>query len=290
MLWDAAGIPEVGANSTGGSDQEPVPESGRQVYERVAKTLGLDLYGAESACHTVKEFSMAGLRGDYRRLIIRPRRLRHVFVQHTDMHEDIISEGLVVENAGQSKRQKTAKESNREAKDGQPVVGIDETVHGTESSVGACEDKPRPGLATSASHEHEVGDMKEARVASLSEPPIDTPDACKELLEDAYGSEDGATIVMRAQPQPQAATHACDGEQRAGGEAVAGKDGEGKGGGMASLVLTFALPSSCYATMLLRELLKGSTATSAHKQAFADAGGVVGGPTSADGEEAGGGL
>jgi hypothetical protein len=64
------------------------------------------------------------------------------------------------------------------------------------------------------------------------------------MLEDAYSVDDGTLVQHRG------------------------------GGPNLSLVLSFALPSSCYATMLVRELLKGSTAAAEHKAASLASGGA----------------
>ena len=52
---------------------------------------------------------------------------------------------------------------------------------------------------------------------------------------------------------------------------------------MLALRLSFSLPSSCYATMVIRELLKSSTARDYHKAL----GGHLSSARGADGEEGG---
>lgn len=248
---------------------------GQALYERIAKSLGVDL---SEACHSVKEFSMAALRGDYRRLIVRPRRLRHVFVKHRSMDEDIISEGtVVVENVVAKKKQTKKKSSQGEGS--QPLEKTETESVPVDCVTDLEKDSCSGHVVTKQSEQQAIvtsSDLKDTDTHD-SHACVNDSSAGRMLLEDAYGAEDGTTVVMHA-PAAACVEDPKEGEVETGTR----KEGESGEGGVMSLVLTFALPSSCYATMLLRELLKGSTATAVHKQAFADAGGVVGGLPGAD--------
>lgn len=233
-------------DTAGGSGQ--ACNGGLRLYESIAKSLGVDLCATGVEQHSVREFSMAALRGDYRRLIVRPRFLRHVFVKHSSVHDDIVSEGLVAPNISNSRAGDRRKGRPSQVEKGNAMGDCAEPAADSKAAKAldpmACEDAA-----------HSVADQKDGGSAT----PLTAADECHSpapLLENAYSAEDGFTVDMQDKKQ------------------VAVDDGK-EGHELLSLVMSFALPSSCYATMLLRELLKGSTATEVHKQAYAEAEGTA---------------
>jgi hypothetical protein len=98
---------------------------------------------------------------------------------------------------------------------------------------------------------------------------VGTPDT-RILLEDAYGADDGATVDV-----PGAAKAVHERERADVAEHADVAECADVAPRLLSLMLSFALPSSTYATMLIRELLKGSTAAAAHKLASVEAAGAA---------------
>jgi hypothetical protein len=192
----------------------------------------------------------------------------------------LVSEGPVLEGKAQKEKKQTA---SKNAPEEAPQHIDVETGH----SAGGANDMERDQGATGAPTQCSAKDtdVKPKEVTSSTVPPLgSTNPHGQQLLEDAYGAEDGATMNMHTKPS----TGDCAVEKEVAGVETRMGAGGREEEGMVSLVLTVVLPSSCYATMLLRELLKGTTATSAHKQAYSDAGGMIEdlpGPPDIDGQE-----
>ena len=164
---------------------------GQALYERVAKSLGVDLRWSKSACHTVKEFSMAGLIGDYRRLIIRPRGLRHVLVKHSGMHEEIVSQGAELDCAHQGNRAQHS--DNTDAKSDLAFAQPPGKRHG-QGGVGAVSatdgtNKPAVVAQDDIMANHDASEVLplEAKGTSPERAPVATVYGSGKHLEDAYG-------------------------------------------------------------------------------------------------------
>ena len=87
-------LPEGKAHSADKTDtahQEPDGSDVWSLYERIAAEKRVPL-GAAS--HAESDFSLDGLTGDVRRLVARPRALRHAFVRHSHLDQDIVATGV----------------------------------------------------------------------------------------------------------------------------------------------------------------------------------------------------
>jgi tRNA(Glu) U13 pseudouridine synthase TruD len=236
---------------------ENLSEGGKGAYERMAEAVGISL----SQCpHSARDFALTRLTGDYRRVFVVPRACRHCFVRYADLDEEILtSEAPPLEHR--------KREIPRGAGDGQKGTGDKECEQpgGGVGAVRSAGDQdvrviPVSGLTNSAAQTsgrvesntvsgvvaEVVGDGRGERcdrgqnvnrksMAKVGDDVDSTGGSA--VLENAYGAEDGALVEMRG-----------------GGDRVA-------------MVLSFALPASAYATMLLREILKSSTAVEDQKVA-----------------------
>jgi tRNA pseudouridine13 synthase len=144
--------------------------------------------------HSVKELSLAGLSGDYRRIIHRPRDLEWRIMRYSDPLED----GLVTTDY--------------------------------EELVGCC--MGQEGRQRGGKRQRREGEGEQQQEAQ------------GEQQREAQGEPGGAAAEGGA----------------AAAAAAAAQEGQ-----LMALLLTFKLPSSCYATMLLREITKASTSKSFQK-------------------------
>jgi tRNA pseudouridine13 synthase len=189
---------------------------------QVAAKDGVDLHQCQ---HSVKDFSLAGLSGDYRRIVHRPKDLTWQIMHYSDPLDDSIVatdyEELTGSRPGKRARQEGG-EAGRQQQQGQ-----------------AAQQQKQQQDASPAATE---GQQKEAPPAG----PAGPSDAAAEHQQNEHG-----------QTQQQAAEEA-DGTSKASA-------GSKQPSQLLGLLLTFKLPSSCYATMLLREITKSSTAKSFQK-------------------------
>jgi tRNA pseudouridine13 synthase len=205
----------------------------RKLYEDAAERGGVSLGAAH---HGVEEFSMHCFTGDLRRAVVRPRALAYHFVQHRSLDDEIVSPDLQHVSPGSAFNVHEASDSAAVPQDARRKYSVSsqgaaKLAESATSQDGAQQgDVPADAVTGLAGAETSDGGHS---VTSALPPPPTRP------LKDAYGNAEDSTYVMH------------------------------QDGSYLSLVMTFALPASSYATMLIRELLKSSTATAVHKAASA---------------------
>lgn len=296
---DARGVQASGADGPG----EGV--AGESVYDEIARRVGVSLTAEP---HSVKEFLVAGLSGDYRRLVTVPRAMRMMFVEYAGLDDEIVGGGVdlvarwnpslgpggratprgrphaATQEEGDSLPPPPPLPAQRSGSGGAaatPTDGTDgsggvgpetggEAVAMCEGPSGAAEDASEAAAAAATgSGEPDVGGVTDnGGAAAEAEQGSSGSTPQWKLLDDACVVEDGRTVVQCA-----GGFRAARERDAADAEEAAGRAGEG---GRLAVVLTFALPASSYATMLTRELLKASTAAGAHKAASAAAAAAAG--------------
>eukprot|EP00899_Mesostigma_viride_P015275 jgi/Mesvir1/23749/Mv25773-RA.2 len=190
------------------------------VYKRLARQDNVDL---EAWPHSVRDFSLPALQGDYRCIIQKPLDVTWSLARYSHPEEKLCPTDY-----------DTLLEEQRKAR-GQS--------RGQQAPTGAT-----------------------AKTAVAEQGAAPTGDIAMDAAGGAEREEDGA--------------NASAGEGPSAGRPLSGAAGEADGGGagssqlasansppgvMTGLVIAFTLPTSCYATMALRELMKLSSQTSVHK-------------------------
>jgi tRNA pseudouridine synthase D (TruD) len=229
----ASGTAAGGAGAGAAEAADTASASAWALYEQIAQQQRVPL---RASAHDVPEFSLSGLSGDYRRLVVRPRALAHRFVRHARLDDDVVATGVP--------------DPPPPARDGQPAAvevrpgfalppppsrpcsaGKSSAAGG--SNVKCPQDAALPLQSPEPAAQVSDAALHPAHAASAREPGTRE----QLLLDDAYGGPDGSVVELSG------------------------------GGARLLLVLSFALPASAYATMLVRELLKASTAAADHKAA-----------------------
>lgn len=296
----AEGAAEAGQAEAAPAAEEVGLAAADTVYAAIARRVGVSL--TESP-HSVKEFAITGLTGDYRRLVTVPRAMRMLFVEYEGLDKEILGGGVdLVAKWNPSQQRSAQRGSQLESGDHLPPppprpplkADGDNTLPGPPQGQPPSSDSaPAAAADAAAGGEAEAVAAPAAAAASASPqaPGASVDGSHSSAAAVASGQGCGGTDVTACKDAEaegkvwKLLEDACvveDGKtvvQCAGGfrEAAEGVDAgggaEGAQGrpGRLGVVMTFALPASSYATMLTRELLKASTAVSTHKAASAAA-------------------
>eukprot|EP00892_Ulva_mutabilis_P010850 jgi/Ulvmu1/8137/UM040_0033.1 len=286
-------------------------DAGGPVYEEIARRVGVSLTAAP---HSVKEFLLTSLTGDYRRLVTVPRALRMAFVEYAGLDDEVLGAGAELaarwgagargpEGPQWPSRPAPLEEGNHlppppalpsAAAGAAPVQAVAAAAPAGEGKAAPAECAAGPADADGQAEQGGAAAAAAAE-ANAARPPVQPGD--RRVGQDSEAGLGGGS--GGAAPTWNRVEDACvvgDGrtlEQCAGGgfreaeEREAAAEGEQGEERRLGVVLTFALPASSYATMLTRELLKASTATGAHKAASAAAAAVQGGGGGGEGDAEG---
>ena len=322
----------------GSKVQYPEHEAGGELYRQLAAADGVVLEGipipaAAAAAggsgsggkggssssssrqgHKVKDFSLAHLTGDYRRLLHVPEDLRYSFVRYGSPNEDglVLTDWQVLvekERAGRKQQRQQerdgveqgGKESGRGVGEGGPAAdgageGGEERgakrqkVEEMGGVAGEMAGEGNEGPAAAAAAEAAAGDRIQEEGGAIKQEqgvavtrqgegvPMKQGEAAAVKQEGVVAMEVENTVPAPAAPANTEAGAAGTVENMQVDNGVGGAvEGGGPGeGGLLGLQLEFSLPASCYATMLVRELTKESTSKDFHKGLTEAAGGGAG--------------
>lgn len=221
--------------------QYPNHAAGWELYNTLAGEHGISLNGAP--CHNVKDFSLASLTGDYRRLLHVPSDLTARVIRYSNPDDDSLA-ATDWDLLQQQQQQQEGSTGGSEV--GNAKGPVQEDTQTADFSL----QQPRDGL------QGQTG----ALIASALQQPSS---AAKTVPCTAAG--DG-TAGCRNISQPDLRSDRAIASSNNNSTAMLPGDGERFMG----LELRFNLQSSCYATMLVRELTKSSTSKASHKQLSED--------------------
>jgi tRNA(Glu) U13 pseudouridine synthase TruD len=177
------------------------------------------------------------LSGDYRRLLHVPTGLQHRVVHYSDVNQpDLLPDELT------ELQQQQQQQQQRKRKRGQPEQ------QQQQEKRQRLEPQESPGVQLLLLLQPEGMDVDQVQAVQNGS-----------TAGDAAATTDGAVVASDEPAEPAAAAAAAG-----GGDGAA--DTSGSQGQRVGVILEFSLPSSCYATMLIRELTKSSTSKAAHKQ------------------------
>jgi tRNA(Glu) U13 pseudouridine synthase TruD len=213
--------------------------------------------------HSVKEFQLSGLSGDYRKVLHVPTSLQHRVVRYTDLNQpDLLPSDLTDLAARQQQQQ--AKQAGTEPQQQQkrPLVAEDgQQEQGQQQSKRQKVDgQQQQGGEAGASQQQQGGEAGGSQQQQQGSQPGSVQPA------DAMDVDQAPSADIQA----AAAAAAVNGSSGPAAATAAGAVGGGGAGSSqqerVGVILEFTLSSSCYATMLIRELTKQSTSKAAHKQ------------------------
>jgi tRNA(Glu) U13 pseudouridine synthase TruD len=295
----------------GSKVQYPEHEAGGELYRQLAAADGVVLEGvpvplgaaatASGAAggiggsggskqgHKVKEFSLANLTGDYRRLVHVPEDLRYSFVRYRSPNEDGLLQTdwqVLVEKQRAGRKQ----QRQQEGRGGLQQQGEGEGRKGAGAGAGRSEDV---GMEKGVEGERGVKRQKVAEAGGAvggveGEGSAAAAAAGGAGMGDKDQGNRTAMEVEKAASAPVAAAGDVAHVPQAGsgvGDTAGAQQGAAQS--LLGLQLEFSLPPSSYATMLVRELTKESTSKNFQKGLTAAAGGTGAG---AGGSGAAGGV
>jgi tRNA(Glu) U13 pseudouridine synthase TruD len=230
--------------------------------------------------HSVKEFQLSGLSGDYRRVLHVPTSLQHRVVRYSDVNQpDLLPSDLTDLAARQQQQAKQAGPEPQQHQKRPPVAEDGEKEEGQQLSKRqktVCQLQPQHMNEAGASQQQQQQQQGNEAGAGQQQQQQGTEVGAGQQQQQpgsqpASGNPaDGMDVDQAPSADIQGAAAAANGSSSFAAAAAARADGGGGAGSRqqerVGVVLEFNLSSSCYATMLIRELTKQSTSKAAHKQ------------------------
>lgn len=226
--------------------------------------------------HSVRDFQLSELSGDYRRVLHVPVGLQHRVVRYLDPNQaDLLPTDLTELRPPKQQQQQQHKRARPEGQQEQ------EQPEGKRARFDGWQRQGAQAVAASQQQQQQEGQQGQEEVCqpvsstghamdvdaapstdTAAEPAVAAAEAA------ANGSAAGSLCAAGAagadsnsQQQPRPADSGRQQQQKSASSSAQQQQQEQRVG----VILEFSLPSSCYATMLIRELTKKSTSKAAHK-------------------------